>query len=141
MRRDSTRADSTSLSPLESAALELILDRDGPGFAELRQQLDGARVIDREFTGVGFYTSIAPNPRAPRSTYRERHVNAAELDGLDVGAELDGLHRGAGFILWLEEGRIDTLEGYSYDEPWPEEISTFRVFHAEINKTVVEPNS
>ena len=27
-----------------------------------------------------------------------------------------GLERGMGFILWLKEGYVDCLEGYSYDE-------------------------
>ena len=31
-------------------------------------------------------------------------------------ARIDGLERGMGFILWLNEGYADCLEGYTYDE-------------------------
>jgi hypothetical protein len=31
-------------------------------------------------------------------------------------ARIDGFEHGMGFVLWLEDGYVDCLKGYSYDE-------------------------
>jgi len=36
----------------------------------------------------------------------------------DVHAELAGLSHGAGFVLFIKDGRLDCLEGLTYDEAW-----------------------
>jgi hypothetical protein len=41
--------------------------------------------------------------------------------------EMQGLVHGAGFVLFVRDGRIDTLEGFSYDEPWPQQVSKFNL--------------
>jgi hypothetical protein len=38
---------------------------------------------------------------------------------------MDGLQHGAGFILTVEGGSLHSLEGYSFEEPWPTEVRTF----------------
>jgi hypothetical protein len=43
----------------------------------------------------------------------------------DVAAQVDGLKHGAGFLLYVMDGMLDAIEGYSYDEPWPEQIGAF----------------
>ncbi len=43
----------------------------------------------------------------------------------DVIAEIPGLSGGAGFLLYIENGILDVLEGYSYDEPWPTSTEGF----------------
>jgi len=40
-------------------------------------------------------------------------------------AKLEGLKLGAGFVLFIRDGLIDTLECYTYDEPWPTYISNY----------------
>jgi hypothetical protein len=42
-----------------------------------------------------------------------------------VNATIDGLAHGAGFVLFVRGGRIETLEGFSYDEPWPPRVERF----------------
>jgi len=42
-------------------------------------------------------------------------------------ADIEGLAHGAGFTLFLRDGVIDMLEGFSYDEPWPKEVARFQV--------------
>jgi hypothetical protein len=67
-----------------------------------------ARVIVRENTGAGFYTTldVSSGPRIEEIT--------SPLG--DVGATVAGLERGMGFLLWLQDGRMHQLEGYSYEE-------------------------
>jgi hypothetical protein len=38
----------------------------------------------------------------------------------DVVAEVEGVENGAGFLLFIEDGRMTMLEGYMFGEPWPE---------------------
>lgn len=42
-------------------------------------------------------------------------------------AAIGGLGHGAGFVLYVKDGRLDALEGYSYDEPWPPAIASFEL--------------
>jgi hypothetical protein len=37
----------------------------------------------------------------------------------DVSGELEGLANGAGFVLFIRDGRLKMLEGFTFDEPWP----------------------
>jgi hypothetical protein len=65
------------------------------------------RVLSRENTGAGFFTTIA--------------VASAPTAGLkspvgDVGANVEGLKNGMGFLLGLDNGLPHKLEGYSYAE-------------------------
>jgi hypothetical protein len=48
----------------------------------------------------------------------------------DIGADIPGLAHGAGFVLFVRGGVISMLEGFSYDEKWPESISEFKLFRA-----------
>jgi len=32
---------------------------------------------------------------------------------------------GAGFVLYIEHGRLSMLEGYGYDDPWPNTITRY----------------
>ena len=71
-------------------------------------------------TGVGFFTDLVVDPVAP-SVLPMRQV----LSG--AGAGIDGVRHGAGFLLFVRDGRLATLEGFTYDEPWPEQVASFRV--------------
>jgi hypothetical protein len=111
------------LTPLESAALERLLDRPGEGYEFLRQQLPRLTVADRKFTGIGFFTHFALYPStAIQSIQLESPISGA-------AAELPGLEHRVGFLLFLQEGAIHTLEGYTHgDDVWPERTDEFRVF-------------
>lgn len=86
----------------------------------LRVQLNECRIKSREFTGVGFFTRIVV-PERLAVVGLERVV----LSG--PRATIDGLDDGAGFVLFVENGMIDTLEGFTYVGPWPDRIEGFRL--------------
>lgn len=102
--------------------MEEILAASGSAKEILTEQFRVADVTDRELTGVGFFTTFCVPPGAPRLGDREL------LHFADVIAEIEGLQHGAGFALHVQEGAIQSLEGFSYDEPWPNEITNFQVF-------------
>jgi hypothetical protein len=112
------------LLPLELAVLAKLLEGDDPRLRALQRQLQGIRAESREFTGAGFYTGLVVPPSAPPAP-----MDALKGTLSDVDAEIDGLQHGAGFLLYIKAARLDLLEGYTYDEPWPEVVGGFRLTH------------
>jgi hypothetical protein len=108
------------LNTLEQAVLQKLLDGDHPTLIALRAQLEGLVVTRRDLTGVGFFTELAGSKTTPTGS-----VASADLQFGDVEADIEGLRHGAGFLLYVEGGRLHTLEGYSYDERWPDDIGRF----------------
>lgn len=123
------------LTPLERAVIDALLSRQEPGYDELRMQFQTCRVASREMTGVGFYTALqvdAATPPAPADVGDPLGQGREFPD--DVYAEIDGLEHGAGFLLWLDAGRLRTLEGFSHAEPWPNEVLEFDAKLTPINR-------
>ena len=96
-----------TLSALERAVLIAFAEHYAPYSAVLRLQIASVRVSARRNTGAGFYTDFlvsdvpevaAPSPLGP------------------VSAGIEGVEHGMGFLLWLREGVIHSLEGYTYDD-------------------------
>jgi hypothetical protein len=112
----------SDLEPLETAVLEKLLAGDHPALAALRQQLAGLTVRRREKTGAGFFTEFSVAETAARAP-----VPSGRFRFGDVQATIRGLRQGAGFLLYVDGGLLSMLEGYSYEEPWPEEIEEFSV--------------
>lgn len=108
------------LSSLEQAVLDKLLAGDHPVLAALRAQAERSRLKSRKNTGAGFFCIFEVPPEAQRAGDARFHLG-------DVNAEVPGLTHGAGFVLFVTQGRLDRLEGYSYDEPWPPAILEFRL--------------
>ena len=123
------------IAPLERAVLELLLSRDEEGYETLRAQAATATAAHREMTGAGFYTDLSVDRTLPAAP---RHVGNPLGHGHDFGddayAEIEGLEHGAGFVLWLEDGWLSCLEGFSYAEPWPDTVSRVSVRWESVNR-------
>jgi hypothetical protein len=110
------------LTPLEREVMTTLLAPDHPVMRVLRRQLDVCRVAEREFTGVGFFsTLLVPGGVAAAP------VTGKTLALGDATARIDGLEHGAGFVLFVRDGVLETLEGFSFGERWPDAITQFRV--------------
>ena len=72
----------------------------------LEEQIDGISVRRRENTGAGFFTYFAVMSNA----MHQIHVDTRYAD---VIAKINGLDNALGFILWLRDGHVDYLEGYT----------------------------
>jgi hypothetical protein len=116
--------DERLLNAFERAVLEKLLDGKHPVLAALRAQLDSCEVSSREFTGCGFFTTLKVDRSVePAPTSRPR------IQVVDVGGKISSLEHGAGFVLFVTDGYLDFLEGFSYDEPWPPEFSEFSLHY------------
>ncbi|WP_157982018.1 hypothetical protein [Oceanicella sp. SM1341] len=106
----------TELTPLEAAVFHHICETDTARLSAdqrgtLRAQLATARVVDRDNTGHGFYTTIEVDRSAAPKWDGERlaHGPAVRMHGLGEGNML-------GFILWLEHGYAHVLEAFQYGD-------------------------
>lgn len=109
------------LNSLERMVMEMLLTGDEPALQILADQFRTATVSSREMTGVGFYTTFMVAPQEPRLN------GAKSLQLSDVSADIEGLEHGAGFVLFVKDGMINFLEGYSFDESWPAHTDNFRL--------------
>ena len=101
---------------LEDQVLQMLLRGEDECLAVLRQQAEQASVYFREMTGVGFFSEIQVPPEAPRITGRPSFTLG------DVNGTAENVTHGLGFVLFVTEGALSMLEGYTYDEPWPDEF-------------------
>ncbi len=108
------------LSPIEEALLKKLLDGDLPLLVQLRRQFEVCRMVKRELTGFGFYTTLMVPDNIPRKS-------GVDIKFGDVVGDVPGLPSGAGFLLYVKDGVLDMLEGYSYDESWPSSIESFNL--------------
>ena len=110
------------LNDLERAVLEKLLAGDHPSFPALRAQLERVRVLERTFSGVGFFSDLMVPDDVPPA-----HLAKDAAWFGDVFADFDGLAHGATFVVRIAEGRLEMLEGSTVDEPWPSEGTPFRL--------------
>ena len=111
----------TTFTKLEKAVIDMLLEGNDEVLIVLRKQLDACKVRSRELTGVGFFTEFD----VPDSMEVSLNVRSFKIG--DVFAEIEGVEHGAGFILFVEDGTIAMLEGFTFDGPWPNEIGEFRL--------------
>ena len=97
--------------------MTMLLAGDGPTLEQLRRQLEVATVSSREHSGVGFFTNFEV-PAELRLSFNTLHLEGVE-------ATIAGLQYGAGFVVFISDGVIDCLEGFTYGEDWPAEVTEF----------------
>ena len=112
---------SNQFNELENAVMELIRNENGELGEAIYQQFTISGVLSREYTGAGFFLNFKIDEKATSAIRRGRLV----ISGPE--AEIEGLEYGAGFTLFVSDGFITTLEGFSYGEPWPQDITKFVV--------------
>jgi hypothetical protein len=111
------------LTAFERAVITTILRPSHPVMDALRGQLAECQAIEREFTGVGFFTSLTVPSSVPAAPVTRERLHLGE-----VAASMAGLEHGAGFVLFVDHGRLHLLEGFSNGpESWPDRIADWAV--------------
>ena len=104
-----------SQETFEQQLMELLLQGEHPVLATLRPQYVVAKIVKREFSGVGFFSHFEVPENVP----------LAEPPNFEAGSiliHLEKLPSGAGCILFVRKGKLDFLECYTFVDPWPERI-------------------
>lgn len=98
---------------LVNRLLPLLLEGDHRALAALRNQWRYARVGTITLSGSGFFASIEVPPRLPK-------VEPSQMSGGSAAIELTGAPHGAGCVLFVRDGHLSMLEGYTYEgDEWP----------------------
>ena len=118
--------DVSDFTAFERAVIEMFLAGEAPALRTLHEQFNASRPLKREFSGVGFFTYFDV-PITAQRVIRPHRVTISDVD-----ASIDGLQHGAGFVLFVSEGRLRMLEGFTYDEPWPAEVREFSLRYSTI---------
>jgi hypothetical protein len=111
------------MNVLETEVMAKVLRGEHPILATLRTQFAVATIRSRDFTGTGFMTEYSVPSGPPRVSGKDRIVIG------DVAGEVAGLPLGAGFLLFVRDGVLDALEGYSYDAVWGEDRQLLRTYY------------
>ncbi len=104
-----------SQAAFEEQLIGLLLEGDHPVLATLRLQYAGAKIARREYSGVGFCVDFEVPDSVPLA-------NPPEFAAGNISIDLEGLQSGAGCVLFVRNGKLATLECFTYLEPWPERI-------------------
>jgi hypothetical protein len=110
---------------MEIEVITIMLKKEYPDLSGLWQ--DKYFVKNREFTGVGFF-----------SNFSKRDLGTNELDSLLLPIESRTISTSVsatlnnkilvGFVLFIENGHLDCLEGYTFgDDTWPEIIESYEL--------------
>jgi hypothetical protein len=102
------------LTSLENEVLDVIASQlDAPDRAVLLKQFENTIILSRTMTGVGFYVNFSVDKSAPQLLIKFANIG-------NVTAEIPGLEHGAGFNLYVKDGIVKHLEGYCFDDQWPD---------------------
>ncbi|WP_338663650.1 hypothetical protein VQH23_00485 [Pararoseomonas sp. SCSIO 73927] len=122
-----------ALTDLERAVLLSIFSETPHLTAALVRQMAGASVTARRNSGVGFFTTILVPSSVPS-------IEAPRVLGYETHLRLTGFKDGLGFVLFLEDGRLSLLEGYSWSGESTAELDLgtrrFEVFRAPVTRVV-----
>ncbi|MCI0184656.1 hypothetical protein [Sulfoacidibacillus ferrooxidans] len=102
-----------------------LLDGDDETLAKLRKQFGASAVRSRDLTGAGFYTHFELNDESlrlvGRPSFHFGDVIANKGDGDDL----------LGFVLFVKDGFLDYLEGYTFGiEQWPEDLANYHLTYS-----------
>ena len=93
------------LLPIERAVLEAAAHDYQASADGLRQQIATAQVTDFENSGAGFFSTVRVSPEAPRLT------DKSPLDA--ATGNVCGIEHGMGFLVFLDDGYVTLIEGYT----------------------------
>lgn len=90
-----------------------LVSGDDPALIALQEQFRVATIAEVEMTGCGFYVDFSIPSDAPRTTPLNFAGGNAEI-------VLERAPLGAGCVLFVKDGRLATLEGYTFGDEWAE---------------------
>lgn len=108
------------MTALEADVMQKLMEAH-PDYKDLIQaQLDQATISSRRKTWFGFFLNFAVSPITL--------FEPPDFELNDVYADIEGLEHGAGFLLFIRNGKLAFLEGHSHDEDWPGHVGDYEVF-------------
>lgn len=119
-----TEARLAMMEQLEKAALSIIAEHSGENEEILRAQIAVAEIVERNFSGCGFFSTF----RVPDTVPRLPHGRIAATSAF---ATFAGVEHGMDIVLFVtQHGKMDFLEGSTYGGGWdPSHLPALTVAH------------
>ena len=111
---------------LENAIIESMLgDRE---LMPIRANVhfDQVTVSDRAFTGAGFLTELE------RSDELKLFDDGVSLRWGKVGARLNAVKLETGYLVYVDDGYVTAVEGYTYGDEWPAQVEQIELYELEL---------
>ncbi len=106
-----------ALSPMESHIIRSMLVKQYGPRSLFLDQLAVARVESRRMTGVGVFVNLSISEKAARVDAVDGEISEDYRTLLGAPCDL------VGFTLFIREGYLSFLEGYTFgDVKWPDEL-------------------
>ena len=115
------------LNEFERSILSAYLKGDFVSFATLREQFEQASVKSREYTPAGFFADLSVPPDAPKLLLADSQMG-------DVHIRIPSLALGMGTVLFITDGYLDLLEGFTYGEDWDCRTEGFSIEYREARR-------
>ncbi|WP_417431381.1 hypothetical protein [Kiloniella sp.] len=108
------------ISEIEAAVLKFCVKMNVPNYENKTGLFDNVHVIDRIFNGTSFMTEFD----------RTEELKVGNDGDNYLISTLDAVLNNSipsGYIAYIENGYITALEGFTYDEEWPDNLQNIEV--------------
>lgn len=113
------------LNELEKRVIQKFLDDKSLELIKRNINLDLINVDERELTGAGFLTQLT-HCNELKVTYTTQSYQWGKL-----GAKLNESNIDTGYLIYVDNGYINTIEGYTYGgEEWPFKVTKIETYEA-----------
>lgn len=118
--------DVISFENFEMAVMNKFLETKSPEKKFLCQQYQKARVENRWFSGVGFFTAFSITEDVPHLSTKVTYIT-------DIRGKVNDTE--VGFMLHIKDSILKFLEGYTFgDDPWPDKIINYELWYTNHNQ-------
>lgn len=94
---------------------------------------DAVEAVDRELTGAGFLTEFG------RSEEMKLFDTGVSLRWGKVGARLNSSKVETGYLVYVDDGYVTTIEGYTYGEEWPDKVEEIELYELKPGMELTTP--
>ena len=109
------------LNDLEKTLIKQFMDRKAVSLQDDESFCSGLNAESRDFTGVGFIVNLKQSEKLKVDDASESYKWGAL--GAKLNSSLD-----TGYLFYVENGYLVSIEGYTYAEDWPDSISEIEVY-------------
>lgn len=107
---------------LEIAVLKMMLAHADPPASTAVLDPEAVKVIERAFTGIGVMTSLE------QCEGLRLFDKGVALRWGEIGARLNADRLETGYVVYVDDGYVNTIEGYTYGRDWPREVDRFELY-------------
>ncbi len=110
---------------LANQVMKMLLSGDEEVLLTLREQYKRAVVVSEENTGVGFFIRYQVDSAIRIGEEFKTTFQIGDIDG-----EIDGIDGAVGFVLFIKDGYLTMLEGYTNGiDKWPEMDTEIKLYY------------